>query len=177
MSTFKQIAEQTRPPGKTLMLEPWVFADEWNGKPRDAVCVGLRIMPEGEKSKVRAEAERLADELHPDRGPNWVDAFNDCLTRQYGALGICSPNDVTRPSEILPLAEDQVRFALTTRGSQFIFEALQRYEIEASPIGLEADADDCVQVAVILQDADPSTLSGYSRRLIYALLEELTGDE
>src|SRR5688500_17759690 len=105
MPTFSQVTKKTRAPGRTIILEQWVFADEWAEKPREPVCVGLRLMADGDKSKARAAAEKFADELHPKRGPNWLDAFNDCLVRQVSALALCDPNDVTRPAALFPMAE------------------------------------------------------------------------
>lgn len=173
MSTFGQIInKQVRPPGRTLVLPTWVWADEWQNRPTDEVCVGLRLMPDADKSKARSEAERLADELHARRGPNWVDAFNDCLVRQVAALGICDPNDVSKPSSVLPLAEDQVRVALTTEGARFIFDAYQVYELEASPLSPEATDEELLQLSQLLwSDADRFRTA--ERRLLKDVLERM----
>lgn len=175
MSTFREISKEARPPGRTLVLEPWVWADEWEGRPSEAVCVGLRLMSEGDKSKGRAEAERLAFELHPNGGANWLDAFNDCLMRQVSALGICSPNDVKRPSEILPYAEEQVRFALNSRGAEFIFEAHRRYEIEASPLEPPVTDDEIDELCGRLGDENVQ-LTHEARKLLRYVLDELRAE-
>lgn len=172
MATFAQITKKPRPPGRTVVLDTWVFADEWDGKPREPVCVGLRLMSEGDKSKARAEAERLADELHPKRGANWVDAFNDCLIRQVAALGICDPNEVTKPSDILPLAEEQVRFALTSRGARFIFDEHDRYEVEVSPLYEPLTDEELAECARLLEACGPM-LDQPKRKLLRGVLEAL----
>lgn len=148
-----------------------MFADEWPDKPKESVCVGLRLMSEADKTKARAEAERLADELHPRRGGNWVDAFNDALIRQVVALGVCDPNDVAKPTELLPYAEEQVRTALTSRGAQHIFAAFDRYETEVSPLEPEATAEDFSELSVLLQERDPEQFTAPERRLIAHVLE------
>src|SRR5689334_20872593 len=137
-------------PGRLLVLEPWVFADDWSNKPPGPVCVGLRLMSDGAKSKARAEAETLARELHPHGNVHTLEAYNDSLMRQCAALGISSPNDVEAPSEVLPLAEEQVRYAITSRGALFIFEALLKYEVETSPLTPEADDAELDELAALL---------------------------
>lgn len=184
--TFSALKERlSRRPGRTLLLEPWVFADEWEQKPDDAVCVGLRLMSETDKSKARAEAENVARELHPKGGPNFTDAMNDALVRQCAALGICDANDVTKPSQILPLAEEQVRYALTSRGARFIFEAHLRYEVEVSPLYPEASTEDIAELIRSLQDPVLLDLlpdlnrSVTKRYLRFALdaIRDVTGDD
>lgn len=171
MSTFSQVKEQQRPPGRTLILDPWVFADEWESKPREAVCVGLRLMSEADKSKARGEAEKLADELHKERNLNWLDAFNDCLIRQVAALGICSPNDVTKPFDLMTFAEEQVRFALTSRGAAFIFEAIQRYDIESSPLSPEITDEEIAELSGLLGSVCSDSFTPDERRLLGHVLE------
>lgn len=151
MSTLQGIVKNLpRRPGRTLVLEPWVFADDWERKPDGAVCVGLRIMSDGAKSKARAEAEKLARELHPTGNVHTLEAYNDALMRQCAALGISSPNDVEAPSEILPVAEEQVRYAISSRGARFIFESLLKYEIESSPLTPEADDAELDELVAML---------------------------
>ncbi len=175
MGSFTQIAAKRRAPGKTIVLPLAVFADEWDRRPDAPVCVGLRQMSEGDKTKARGEAERLADEVHPRGGEGWVDCYNDALMRQVAALGICDPNDVKRPSEVLPFAEEEVRFALTGFGARFIFEELQRYEIEVSPLESEATDEEIARLIVLLED-HAHALTGPHRRLLRAILEELDLD-
>lgn len=172
MSTFAQVTKAARPPARTLVLEPWVFADEWEHRPREAVCVGLRLMSEADKSKARAEADKLADELHPTGGPNWTDAYNDCLVRQVAALGICSPNDVTKPSEILPYAEEQVRFALNSRGANWIFDEFRRFEIELTPLEPEATDAEIDELCELLGN-ESTVVPSALRKLLHHVLDEL----
>lgn len=173
MPTFKQVVEKRRAPGKTIILPLSVFADEWSGKPSAPVCVGLRQMSEGDKTKARGEAERLADEVHKRGGDGWVDCYNDALMRQVAALGICDPNDVNKASEILPFAEEEVRFALTSHGARYIFEELQRYEVEVSPLEREATDEELEHLGRLIRD-HASAIAPTHRRLLRAILEEIS---
>jgi hypothetical protein len=173
MAAFSKLTKAVRAPGRTLLLEPWVFADEWDKRPSDAVCVGLRIMSEADKGKAQAEAERAAYEFHPDGGPAWVPAFESALARQVVALGICDPNDVMKPSSVLPYAEEQVRFALSTRGVEYIFEQHRRYEVEISAIEPMATDEDVEQLIELLQAGGVERFSAALRRSLYNVLERV----
>lgn len=162
-----------RAPGTTLILEPWVFADRWSNKPAEPVCVGLRLLGDIEKTKARQLAEELAKETHPDGGANWIECFNDCIIRQVAALGMCDPNNVSRPHELFPYAEAQVSEALTSPGALFIFEAIDRYEIGASPIGVAAGADEIQALAALLPNVRPDEMPKGLRRLLSYVVDEL----
>ena len=181
MSSLREVEKTVaRRPARTLVLEPWIFADEWESKPPKAVCVGLRLMSERDKQRARAEAEKLALELHPRGGPNWVDAFNDALVRLICAFGISDPNDVEQPSDILQMAEDQVRLALTSSGARFIFDALVRYEVETSALAPEATDEDINDLGERIGSGELLVLTGARaanvRRFLRYALDELRGD-
>lgn len=173
MAGFSKLVKKARPPGRTLVLEPWVFADDWDSKPKAAICVGLVRMSETSKSTARADAEKLADELHPRRGPNWIDAFNDQLIRQVVAHGICDPNDVDKPSPTLQMAQDMVGHALTSSGARFIFDAIDRYEIETSPIGVPISQDETARLCALLANADVTALPIGTRRMLSHVLDQV----
>lgn len=174
MSRFAQIAAEKRPPGKTLMLPAWVWADDWANKPKEAVCIGIRLMADGKKSSARSEAEKIATEFHANGGVNAVDCFNDALMRLLVAHSVCDPNDVIAPFPLLPMAEDEVRDALTSRGARFIFEAYERHEAESSPLNPEANAEDLDELMGLvdagrIEDLEPSAASLVRRFLRFGL--------
>lgn len=167
VTAFRDLERDTvRKPGRTLMLDPAVFADDWGDKPGEPVCVGLRLMSDGHKSQARAEAERFADEMHGQRDHNWLDAFNDALVRQVAALALCSPNNVKQASEVLPHAEDAIRFAVTSDGARQIFEELLRYEVETSPLYPEATDEDLAELSNRLDDMSLDNLPGHARSAV-----------
>lgn len=161
MSTFADVTREARAPARTILLEPWVFADDWDGKPDAAVCVGLRLLADGDKTRARGEAEKHADEAHPHRGPNWLDCFNDALMRQAVALCICDPNDTRKPSALLPYAEEQVTAALTSRGARHIFDELERYEIESSPLEEPITDAEIDHLVLLLQTSSERLTNGH----------------
>lgn len=176
---FTQAKARNKRPGTTLLLPLWVFADQWESKPDAPVCVGLRLLSENDKTQARALAVKSADDLHPDRGDEWVDCFNDAVQMQIDALGMCDPNDVDKPSEAFEYAEDQLPFRITSKGAAYIFQAIQRYEVASSAIGALATTEDLGRLAAMLGKLNLATLGpAPSRTITYLieLLEPLVGE-
>lgn len=176
MAGFSQRKKASRPAPTTLVLQPWVFADQWEGRPTEPVCVGLRLMSEAQKGQARGEAERVAREMHELDYELYLEARDDFLVRFAVAHGVCDPNDVTKPHPILPYAEDQVRDALTPRGARFIHDALYRFHVASSPLSPEATEEDLddLMAAIdegVLADLSPSREALVRRFLGYALEE------
>lgn len=173
MANFAQLTSEPRAPGKTILLEPWVFADEWASRPKETICVGLRLVSEADKNKARAEAEKIASEYHPNGGDPWVEAYEGALIRQVVAHGICDPNDVSKPCHLLRYAEEEVRIALSTPGAEHVFEQHRRYEVETSAIEPLADNDDAAELAALLTSTDIEKASAGLRRSIHNVLTRL----
>lgn len=170
-------SKQVIAPGRTLVLKPSVFADEWADKPREDVCVGLRLMSEEQKFTARRDSDEFARELHPKGGGNQIDAFNDALMRQLVAFGLCDPNDVSRPWEGMDTPENDVQFALTSQGVVFIYQAIRLYEIESGAAHREITNDEFPMLFEELEigtlDSLPSGRQGELRRLLGYVLDEL----
>jgi hypothetical protein len=135
--------------------------------------VGLRLLADSEKTKARLTAEELADQVHPQRGPNWIDSFNDALIRQVVALALCDPNDVKKPFDLMPFPESDVSDAFTSRGAALVFEAIDSYEINSSPIGIAADRPELDKLAHLVRLVDPKRLPMPLRRMIGHVVGEL----
>jgi hypothetical protein len=172
---FGEAKARIRAPGATLVLPLSCFADEWVSKPDGPVCVGLRLLSEEDRRKARHVAEQQATELHPAGGDGWIECYNDGAKRQVAALGMCDPNDCTRPSELFPVAEDQVLAALTISGTEFIFGAIEQLEIDSSPLEALATRETLVRLARLLPLVDLTRLNGRLGRRISAMLDEVEG--
>lgn len=171
LTTLRGGAGVPQPPPRTLPLPPSVWASDWRERPSEVVVVGLRLLADAEEQTARAEATRFALELHPEADEGFVEAYNDALIRWLVARGICDPNDVRRPYPLLPMAEDQVRGALTGAGLRFIFDALEALQIETSPLYQEADDDELHVLAELLSADEPlAALSGAEERRARRLL-------
>lgn len=177
MAGWSQQKKASRPPGRTLVLQPWVFADTWERRPAEPVCIGLRLMSDGAKGRARTEASRIALESHEADFEMYLDARNDLLVRLAVAHGICDPNDVTKPHPLLPYAEDEVRDALSSRGARFIHDALYRYQVESSPLCPEATDEELDELMTAIDDGTiddlPRHRAALVRRFMGYALEEI----
>lgn len=170
---FTEAKARIRAPGATLVVPVDSFADGYSQKPDGPICVGLRLLSEEDRRKVRHVAEEQAHELHPRGGDGWIECYNDAAKRQVVALSMCDPNDVTKPSEFFPYAEDTVLVALTTRGTELIFGAVEQHEIDSSPLEQPATYETLKQLARLLPHVRPHSLSGRLGRRVSAMLDEI----
>jgi hypothetical protein len=177
MAKFSKIAERIKP-GKVVVLQPSAFSPSWEKVPRSAIAVGLRGVSDGDESTARAEAEKiLRTEFTHEDPQNAVDCYNDLLMRQIVSRGICDVNDATKPHDLLR-TELTVRFALTSRTVRYLFEELERMQIETSPLHPEATDDDLRRLAAELSSDHPFAAllpveQRRMRRLLQHVLSEL----
>lgn len=180
MGTFKDLHEQSAgaKPGRVLTLPPTIWATTWDSKPMGNVAIGLRLLSEADLVTATAESVREAEKLYPDGGDEFVVARNGFLLRWMIARGICDPNNADKPSEILPLAEDMVRDALTDRGARWLFEEIERYHAEVSPIHRPVTDEELRTLAQLLSVDSPfegfdPVVEVMCRRLLSFVLQEL----
>jgi len=130
VSTYAQAAGQPaqRIAPRVVVLSPGAFADDWPGKPRVDVAIGLRLISEGDKETARTEATRQAMRFYEGRELECLDdvardeAYNDGLMRYAVARATCNPNDLAQP--YFEQAEDMVRIALTPEGVGRLWDEL-----------------------------------------------------
>lgn len=170
---FADAKAQIKTPSASLVVPLEAFADAWTGKPAAPVCVGLRLLSNEDRQKARVVAEGQAIEMHPRGGDGWIECYNDAVKRQAVALAICDPNDVTRSHETFPYAEDIVLIALTTRGTDLIFDAVEQHEIDQSPLEQRATPATLKRLSRLLPLVESSALSGRLSRRITSMLEEV----
>jgi hypothetical protein len=181
MKFSQHVAQQQQKPSKTLELEPSAFAPTWEKAPRSKICIGLRGVSDGDESTARAEAEKLAreDYKHEDQD-NYIDCFNDLLMRNIVARGICDPNDVTKPHPTFKNAETRVRY-LTPASVRYLYEELERLQLETSPLHPEATDDEIAKLVDALFGGQaltklPEPQARRVRKLLRYVLEELDPD-
>lgn len=160
MSSFAQILESRDfKPERHVVIERKSFADEWQGKPDVDFAIGLRKVSDADIQTARAEAAKFAIDMHDDR-EGQIEAFNDALMRWVVVRGTCDPNDVRMNCPIFEGSEENVRNALTSRAIRFLWDEIEKFHLEMSPL---------VRVA---KEADFVELQAYLGRL--ELLEFLT---
>jgi len=183
MSGFSQVRLDNRKPPRIIVFPPTIFSDTWKSRPTADVAIGIRVPGDYDVSCARANAARIAWDLHPLEADvsGRMDAMNDAIMREFCSLGMCSANDVYQA--YFPDQEDDVRMKLTTEGAKRIFDEVEQLQIETSPVHREADDDECVLLAGALTvasetiDALPAFKAKRIRRLVAFLHDELLLNE
>lgn len=181
MTTFKKIREAgDRMPERHSLLESNAFADDWRDKPPGGeLLLGLRRYSDGDAQTARAEAARFAASMHEeiDR-EGQVEAFNDALMRWLVVRGTCDANDITLNAPLFDGSEENVRNALTSKAIRFLWDEIERYHLEVSPVVPEATDEEMLKLGELLKQ--PSLLEDMSpgsqkrfRKLAGFLLSEM----
>ena len=156
MTTFSHILESrnvTPLRHSTIKLES--FADDWTSKPPGDFVVGLRKFSDGDAQTARAEAAKYAVMMHDDH-QGQVEAFNDALMRWVVVRGTCDANDVTQNSPLFEGSEEVVRQALTSNAIRFLWDEIERFHVERSPVVSEATNEEFLVLSEMLKN--PSLL-------------------
>ncbi len=134
MTTFaKVLAARDRMPTRHVVLTVDSFADDWQDKPLGEIAIGLRKISDSDTQTARAEAAKFAIGMHDDR-EGQIEAFNDALMRWLIVRGTCDANDVALNAPLFDGSEENVRNALTTKAVRFVWDELERFHLETSPI-------------------------------------------
>lgn len=148
MSTFAQILDsQSKIPERHVVLNTDAYCSEWTNK--QEVALGLRKIADGDIQTARAEAAKYALMMHDDR-EGQIDCFNDALMRWLIVRGTCDSNDVTLNAPLFEGFEENVKLSLTSNSIRYVWDAIERYHLETSPIFSEATDHDCVVLADLL---------------------------
>lgn len=133
------------PPG-TLMVPPDVWATTYERRPLEPVLFGLRLLSPYDKREIIKLAKEAAEEA--DEVESAVDVYDDALMRLLVAFAVCDPNDANSQNHsTIPHPQLESVFSVfTDKGARFVFDAVQRLEVEKSPYYLEADDDDIIEL-------------------------------
>lgn len=152
MTTFAKILETRNvTPVRHAKLTLESFADDWSSKPAGDFLVGLRKFSDGDAQTARAEAAKYAVMMHDDH-QGQVEAFNDALMRWVIVRGTCDANDVTQNCPIFEGSEENVRLALTSNAIRYLWDEIERFHVEQSPIVPEATNEEFLVLAELLKN-------------------------
>jgi hypothetical protein len=178
-------ANASSKPPRTVWLPPNAWATTYRDRPSTDVEVGLRLYSGAEATRSRAAAAQKAWQLHPQESD--VDercaAGDDVLMAWLVALCTCKPDDIARPFFGGELgAEDIVPLALTPKGIEFLFDALDQLLLEESPTVPEADDEGLLWLGEVLTEGDPfagltEIEARRARRLLAGAIELLRGGD
>lgn len=184
MSTFGEVSEQqaARTPPDAITVSPRAFSPEWDDRPKDDVCIGLRPIPTRDLEDARREAADAATKMFPRATEGepfftlWADQYHDMLLRSIVSKGTCDPNDVTQPWDGWRDDPDELaRTNLTTEGTQLIFDAWERMRLAHDLTTTPATDDDVEEFIALVATIDllPRGRAMRVRRLLSFCLSEL----
>lgn len=153
MNTFsnQRALQQMRPPERVALVPRSAFADDWTEKRHlgESTPIGIRLVSDGDYSRARGEAERVADQ-HGDQRldrDGWIEAFNDALMRVIVSFGACRTEDIAIPYFV---DEDHVRRVLTSDGVKFLWQEILENTIRNSPLERPLDDAGALRLAQLL---------------------------
>lgn len=147
MSTFKEFRKtRDRIAKRVLVLTPDMFIDTCENRPNEEVAIGLRKIADGDVQIARAEAAKYAIEMHNDR-EGQIEAFNDCLMRWMIISGTCDPNDIAHSTSLFEGSEENVKMMLTPQTIRFLWDHIDAFQVESSPLVPAIDDEDIDRVA------------------------------
>lgn len=184
MSQFGELQAdaEARFPPDSVNVPVSAWSPEWEERPKDEVCLGLRPVPPRDIEDARKAAADSATALFPRAVEGepffslWERHYYDMLLRAIVARGTCDPNDVVEPWDgWRDDPDDLARINLTTEGAQLIFDAWERMRIAQDPSIKPAKDDDVEDLVDLVSDIDklPRARALRVRRLLAFCLDEV----
>ena len=187
MSTFAgiTIARGIAPPKPlcTVVLTPADFCEDWAGRPKAEVAIGLRRVCDTARQAAAQEATNYVRKAFLDGGgsvtDDVIDEWNNSFIAQSMAYAMCNPNDATKP--YLPGAQEII-------GRAFPAETLARvwaaYHLAVRRLDREApraNDQDVRRLARLLKAGRLATLepgvAAEVRRLLHWGLQQFGPDD
>lgn len=184
MTTFAEAkAARTRIPTRHVVLRTDAFAEDWQEKPDGGeIALGLRKVSDADTTTARAEAAKFAINMHDDR-EGQIEAFNDALMRWLIVRGTCDANDVSKNAPLFDGSEENVRNALTSNAIRYVWDEIDKFHIETSPIVTAASDEDMVAFAdlvrrpTLLQHMTPGAALRIRKLIGFCMSEMREADE
>lgn len=175
--------EASLPPG-FVNIPPNAFRSDWEDRPRETMCAGLRLIAHQDLQVARAQARERAlravpnaDASKPHDLQAFIDAHNDALLAHIVSQALCDPNDVTSPwAPIKAAPEDMVREYFTSDGLKLVFDEWERVRLSLDPTRREATDEEVAALPALLDSRSPNLSAlkrARMRRLLACVLDDL----
>jgi hypothetical protein len=140
-------------PAATLVLEPTDFADEWAGRPKSGVAVGIRrLSAEQEQGALEQTRRDLLD--RPEDAPplaqdEAIEQFNERLIVHLVGRALCDPNDARKPLDLFSAPDVEIPRALRRHTITRLWDTLEREVVGSSPVYREASDEEIAELGNI----------------------------
>ncbi len=141
--------------------------------------MGIRLPGQEDADSIEIEALKAMRAAIVDGDDAALRAYNEAKLIGVVATCISDPEDISQPHPLFETPDALLRLSLTPQGLRFIFDEIERLQIETSPIFPEASDDDValfvrmIQEGALADSLDP-TKAPRVRRYIATCLEILT---
>jgi hypothetical protein len=138
-------------PEATVVLEPSDFGDEWQGRPKGPVALGLRRLSAAQDQGAQEMARRDLLERPEDAAPltedERVDLYNEFVIVRFVARALCDPNDARKPCDLFAAPDVEIPKALRSETIKRLWHTLEREVVGTSPVYREATDDEMVELS------------------------------
>jgi hypothetical protein len=181
LSPFEAALPQIVAPPRVVPLQVSAFLSTYDGRPEVDIEVGLRLPSQEDAEGIESEALKALSAVTSGNEQEAIRAYNQSKLVNLVALCICSPIDVNAPHELFPAPNSVLPIALTPQALVYLFDCIERLQIDVSPIFAEASDEEVATLAEILstpalrdlRESDPVN-AGRVRRYLNFCLELLT---
>lgn len=165
--------QQTLPreaPG-SIKVPPSAFVTSWELAPRESILLGLQLIgPTQQREIIRLAREHI--KAGDGEALDAVESFELAVMRYFVWFGICDPNNTTKNPQLFQTSQS-VFDGLTESGARFVFDAIQKLEIETSPRSIEASEDEIIDVVSAIGDGRLGELDPRQQSAALRYLKEL----
>lgn len=160
-------ARQAMPAPIKCTLEPSYFCDEYDGKPKHSIEVGLRSPIESDIEAAISTAEKEEDERERNR----------IMMRELVCSSLCHVSDVSRAHPSFPTPNEIIDRALKPETIRYLWDQIERYRVATSPIFQEIENEELGELLALLEtdslsELDP-VIGSRVRRYLRFCLEDL----
>lgn len=158
MSDLDSLLEQTIgtvvPPPRVVKLPVSAWRSAYEGRPEVDIRVGLRLPSQDETEGIEREALRtMRDNLSADTDEGFaLRSYQEAKLVNLVAVCLCDTDDVSACHPLFETPNATLPLVLTKEGLRYLFDQIERLQVDSSPIFPEASDTDVAAMLELLQD-------------------------
>jgi hypothetical protein len=160
-SLFEQAVGETVAPPRVVKLPVSSWRSAYEGKPEVDISVGLRLPSQDETEGIEREALRtMRENLGADTDKAFaIQSYQEAKLVNLVATCICDTDDVSACHPLFETPNATLPLVLTKEGLRYLFDQIERLQIDSSPIFPEASDTDVDALMELIRDGALPRLS------------------